>query len=214
MDLYTRELPVRCPYCGENGTLQAEGRINASESPELKAAIMDGSLFLWNCPKCGHVNLAVYPLLYHDPSIRLMIWLRPEGVDGDNAVQTLASELDGYTLRSVREAGSLMEKVKIFDAGLDDVTMEMVKYVTRQELSEAHPDKVDQIQNVPFKFFRVEGADNEIVLTFPMDGQMQRISVGFNVYEDCAGILRRNTSIRPDPGFAVVDSAWLGKFFG
>ena len=42
---------------------------------------------------------------------------------------------------------------------------------------------------------------------------MKVVSVGFNVYEDARGILGRNPSFRPDPGFAVVDAAWLGQYF-
>ena len=46
-----------------------------------------------------------------------------------------------------------------------------------------------------------------------MDGNMHGINIGFNVYEDCSGILRRNPSIAPDKGFAKIDSEWLGRFF-
>ena len=43
---------------------------------------------------------------------------------------------------------------------------------------------------------------------------MQLIAVGFNVYEDCAGILRRNPHIRESvTGLATIDQTWLGQFF-
>ncbi len=48
---------------------------------------------------------------------------------------------------------------------------------------------------------------------FPLDGAMHGVHVGFNVYEDCRGILMRNPSVRPDAGFARIDSTWISKFF-
>ena len=50
-------------------------------------------------------------------------------------------------------------------------------------------------------------------MAFPLNGQMQVVNLGFNVYEDARGILGRNPSIRPEPGFAQVDAAWLNTFF-
>jgi hypothetical protein len=63
------------------------------------------------------------------------------------------------------------------------------------------------------KFFRMDGADNTITFSFPQDGKMQLAEVGFNVYEDCRGILGRNPSVKEDPGFALVDAAWVARFF-
>ena len=66
----------------------------------------------------------------------------------------------------------------------------------------------------PFRFFRLQGADNEMLLSFPMDGAMQGVNVGFNVYEDCRGILGRNPSVAESvEGFAKIDAEWLSRFF-
>ena len=56
-------------------------------------------------------------------------------------------------------------------------------------------------------------AGDEITLTYPRDGQMQGVRIGFNVYEDCRGILQRNPSVQAGPGFARVDAAWLAQYF-
>ena len=67
--------------------------------------------------------------------------------------------------------------------------------------------------DVPMKFFRIEGSDHELAFTYPSEGQMQGLQVGFNVYEDCAGILRRNPSIKPASGFPKIDQEWVARFF-
>ena len=53
-----------------------------------------------------------------------------------------------------------------------------------------------------------------MTFTYPQDGQMELLAVGFNVYEDCAGILRRNPQVRDAvQGLASIDQAWLAKYF-
>ena len=194
-----------CSHCGSQTETTEYQSINVAQNPELKARVLDGSLFVWECPYCGTRNLARYQTLYHDPSARLMIWLLPEDYEMPLGVEDAVRQLDGYTLRRVSEAGELIEKVKIFDAGLEDTVMEICKWVTRQELAVKAPEA----QNAVLRFVRVEGADNDLVFAFPLGGNMNTIHVGFNVYEDAKAILSRNPSIAPSPGFADVSPAWL-----
>lgn len=211
-----RSQQATCSRCRHQEQVRVFPSLNVAADPDLKARILDGSLFVWECPRCGEKNLIRYPALYHDPAARLMIWLLPEGEASADALQdqmdTVSQALDGYTLRRVGDVGSLLEKILIHDAGLDDAVVEMVKYVTRLEMMEKNPDRRAALAEVPLKFFKIEGADNQMVLSFPLDGAMHGISVGFHVYEDCRGILARNPSVRPDEGFAKVDAAWLARF--
>lgn len=200
---------LQCPRCGESHNVETFTSVNTAKDPDLKARVKDGSLFVWECPHCGAKNLIKGELLYHDPEEKLMVWLLPEGARPPGAVEEAVKQLEGYSLRRVADAGSLIEKVNIHEAGLDDVTVEMLKMVTRTEMSEKTP----AVQDVPMKFFRLDGPDNDIILSFPLDGSLQAVTVGFNVYEDCRSILSRNPSIAPAPGFAVVDSAWIESFF-
>jgi len=215
----TTKLLATCFSCGEKHEVTYYSGINTAEEPELKARVKDGSLFLWECPHCGKTNLVSGQTIYHDPEEKLMIWLLPPGFVPEEKVRliekslTSASEtLEGYTFRRVEDVGSLIEKVNIFDAGLDDTIMELVKFVSKMELSEKGGGKT--AVDAPFKFFRIEGPDNELTFTYPSDGQMHGIQVGFNVYEDCAGIIRRNPSIKPAGGFPTIDQDWIARYFG
>lgn len=206
-----------CSRCSEAHNVQVYNSVNISETPELKARILDGSLFVWECPHCGTLNLIRSQTLYHDPAEKVMIWV----TGGSEEMETKISqayakvdELSSYTARFVSEVGDLIEKVKIFDAGLDDITMEMCKYVTRMELCEKDKDHQEELMKAHFKFLRLDGADNEITLAYPLDGQMQMAAVGFNVYEDCRGVINRNPTVSSDvSGFVRVDSEWLSKHF-
>ena len=188
----------KCARCGEMHRMEFAGSVDALASPELKEKVKSGEHFVWTCPHCGCVNLVSSPFLYHDPQERLMILLTQADVKADGLPE-------GYSGRIVRSVGELIEKIKIFDAGLDDIVMEMCKFVTLQEM---HKD-------VALKFFKVDGADSEMTFTYPQDGRMEMIAVGFNVYEDCAGILQRNPSIKEAArGLVRIDPDWLSKFIG
>ncbi len=215
-----------CPGCGMETEIKTYPNINVKEAPELKGSLKDGSLFLWTCPKCGKVNLFPYQTLYHDPDEKVMIWLTPDtmsfsekalveshikAISGQIASDRSGELLRGYILRRVKEAGELIEKVNVFDAGLDDIAVEMCKYVTKMELveKESDKDKAAAIMSARFKFYKMEGPDNDITLTYPLNGQMQGLQIGFNVYEDCRGIIKRNPDVQPAPGFSIVDAEWL-----
>ena len=119
-----------CSKCGQQHKVTVYRSINTSENPELKDKVKDGSLFLWECPHCGQVNLAKYETLYHDPAAKLMVWLIPSGEISETQMQAITMHtkaMGGYTLRRVNDMGSLMEKVLIVEAGLDDVVLEMCK---------------------------------------------------------------------------------------
>ena len=90
--------------------------------------------------------------------------------------------------------------------------MEMAKWVTRNELAEKDKANAEEILRAPLRFYRMDGADNEIQLSFPLNGAMQVVNIGFNVYEDCRGIVQRNPSMKPQPGFARVDAEWIASF--
>ena len=202
-------VPANCNHCHQPTEIDVRQSINVALDPELKARVRDGSLFVWECPYCGHRNLAVYQTLYHDPDTKLMVWLLPGMAQPPMQVADAVKQLDGYTLRLVREVGDLVEKVNLHDAGLDDTVMEMCKWVTRRELAQKNPEAL----NAKLRFLRMEGADNELVMAFPLNGQMQMVNIGFNVYEDARGILARNPSVKPAEGFAEIDAAWIDQFF-
>lgn len=207
-----------CHKCGHRHQVERYGSVNTVKDPLLADRVRDGSAFVWECPECGSANLAVYPFLYHDPALRLMIWLVPPGTkeagDIELASEQLVETLDGYTLRLVESVGDLIEKISIFSAGLDDVVMEMCKHVTRLELIQANGAKASELASAPIRYYRMDGADNHISFSFPSDGGMHAVEVGFNVYEDCRGILQRNPSIAPGKGFARIDRLWADGLFG
>lgn len=212
------EASAPCSKCGQQTKVTVYRSINIAENPELKEKVKDGSLFLWECPHCGQVNLARYETLYHDPQGKLMIWLLPAGEISETQMQAITMHtkaMGGYTLRRVNDMGSLMEKVLINEAGLDDVILEMCKYVTKLEMVQKNvgAEQKEEFMATAFHFYRCEGEGNERMITFMygLEGQMMGVNVGWNVYQDCSGIMERNQQIKPGEGFVQIDADWLGS---
>ncbi len=207
-----------CSKCGQQHKVMVYKSINVADNPELKAKVMDGSLFLWECPHCGQVNLAKYETLYHDPERKLMFWLMPQGEISESQMQAITMHtkaMGGYTLRRVNDMGTLMEKVLIAEAGLDDVVTEMCKYVTKLEMVQKSvgAERKEEFMASVFHFYRAEGEGEGRMLTFmyALGGQMLGVNIGMNIYNDCAGILERNPQMKPADGFEKIDADWLGS---
>ena len=184
-----------CSKCGAEFSAPDLRSINVDKDPALKAQVMDGSLFVVKCPRCGFSSLVTEPVLYHDPAQQLLIAYTTAGLSSEG--------LEGYTCRLVSSIGELIEKVKIFDAGLDDIALELCKYVTAQELK----------KDVALKFLKMDGPDGEITLTYPEKGEMQMLVIGYNVYSDCAGIVDRNPVLRESSkGLVRIDQDWVAQF--
>ena len=211
-----KEAIAPCSKCGEQQKIKIYKSINVSEDPELKELVKNGSLFIWECPHCGQRNLAKYDTLYHDREGRLMVWMFPDGQVSEAQMQSVcyhAKAMGGYTLRLVGNMGELMEKVLIHEAHLDDVIIEMCKYVIKYEMLQKIEDEYDRqaFMATPFHFYRLveEEGSKYITLMYARDGAMAGVNIGWNVYEDCQGIVSRNPSLSPGEGFARIDADWL-----
>lgn len=199
-----------CQKCGHERVVDIYKSINSETDPELKAAVMDGSAFLWECPDCGTSNLLAYECLYHDPKDKYMVWMlpfgEPEGPEKD-AIMNQTRSMGDYRLRVVSNAGDLMEKVIIFDAGLDDRCMELVKYVAGNEMPDVTNLHFYRIQDDVMVFSGIRkrsGGDDS-------KGAMEGFGFGLNVYEDCRGILQRNADLATEDGFAHIDANWVAS---
>lgn len=219
-------LSTVCRHCGKPFELDAPLAVNVAEDPSFKEKIADGSAFVHYCPHCDTPNLVSYRLLYHDPGVRIMIWLIPQdSMSQEDTARmqqsvsqiwtSLSDALPDYTFRRVPDPGSLIEKVRIFDCGLEDAAVEMCKHLTRIELSQEEKDSLKSaaIADATLRFRGFGGADNELEFVFALDGTMQSVKASFSVYEDCRAILGRNPEIVPDGPFPQIDTSWINAHF-
>ncbi len=132
------EQTIPCPRCRVPAPFLLWESVNATLNPELKEKLLSHELFRFACPACKQTSELVYPLLYHDQQQKLMVWLlipdEHDEISLDRAsLEMEKTALEGYRLRLVTTANTLIEKILIFDSGLDDRVIEFIKAMLWQD---------------------------------------------------------------------------------
>ncbi|GAB5560527.1 MAG: hypothetical protein SynsKO_21740 [Synoicihabitans sp.] len=124
-------ISITCPECGEEQDFTAWNSINVSLAPDKKTALRNGSLTRFTCAKCGESSEVNYPILYHDPEKKFMVWLYGDADDEKMRGLMVGDFLEDYQLRLADSRNQLVEKTHVLEAGLDDRILELFKLVTR-----------------------------------------------------------------------------------
>lgn len=133
------KIEVTCPSCKAVQNFTVWDSINATASPPLKTRLLNGDLTLFKCETCGEHTHIDYPLLYHDMSRHLMIWLVPRDTadkDVNDCIERYLGAIPTHRCRLVRSRNALIEKILIFDENIDDRVMEFYKMIVQEALKE------------------------------------------------------------------------------
>ena len=116
-------------------------------------------------------------------------------------------------LRLLAIYNGLVEKIERFVPDVVSIERVFAQENRNTVLGTAQAAGLAMLAAAQLRFHRLEGADHSLVFVFPLNGSMNEVSVGFNVYEDASGILRRNPQAAVESGFAVVDAERVLQFF-
>lgn len=147
---------LRCPECGRSAEFTCYSSVNATHDPALKGALLRGDLTTFTCQACGHPTNVSFDLLYHDMRRKRFIWLKypDEGVPPavDPRTEPMFELAEGYTFRLVTSLNELLEKIRLFDDGYDDVAMEVLKLLASvsDQIDLAHPLLYDHTERSLF----------------------------------------------------------------
>lgn len=140
-----------CPTCGKPVAFACPASVNADRRPDLRAAILDGSLHTEVCRACGETLMFEPQLTYLDVGRRQWILARPSdergawaaaereavsvydqafGQAAPAAARTLGA---GLVPRLVFGWPALVEKLLCAEMGLDDAALEATKFATLAE---------------------------------------------------------------------------------
>ncbi len=167
--------------------------LNSTLDPELKQDLLNRSLTRFTCSKCGLELELIYPLLYHDMERELMIWLRPDGVDEEDTklkeeLSLAERECGHHSLRIVQTVIQLIEKILIWDCGLDDRAVEMMKPM----LPSNSPQLTGQLgSDFSFYFSGVKETCDAKALVFDVASESTSVelTVPYNLYLESTGML-------------------------
>ena len=137
-----REVQIKCPVCHTQFPFVVHDSINVGIDPEDKEKVLDMSIFQYQCPHCGKKDIVCYPLLYHDPEqgVWIQVFWREEdfGQPVEKQVRDFIKIMgqEHYRRREVFGYWELIEKIRVFDAGLDDFAIALMKTMNKLQQPE------------------------------------------------------------------------------
>lgn len=175
---------VSCPNCGIPHEMEIFTSINGNDNPELKERILNEGLFDFRCERCGYTCQITYPLVYHDPSLGYMVIMYAQGQSGNKAEPP--KSLINVVKRKVDSLARLKEKILIFDAGFNDVAIELVKNALWGIITKTY-----QNSNVECYFSKKE-VDGSLEFAIFLEGSTTPVyhTIKGEVYEQSAEVLR------------------------
>lgn len=212
---------IACLKCKKKSDFEFYGSINTMLDPTLKQRVKNFDIFKFICPHCGSEQFVNYSFLYHQMEDKLMIFYCQDEEEVAKVRSLYADDFDtalnaqgesetidttGYRRRIVIGADNLVEKIRIFDAGLDDRLVEIYKvllYGQMQAELAAMPggDAVDDV-------FVDEQLDGSLNFVFVADGRaVGAVAFSQDVYEVIANQYRDAVE-RLAPTEPVVNQDW------
>jgi len=159
-----KPMTIQCPGCGGVMEVRVYESINADRRPDLRAAILDGTLQVTTCPACQEefridpqfnlLDMGRGQWISVQPQTRMTEWLAEER----RAVETFDLAYGKRASPSAREVGdtlavrlvfgwpALREKLLLSDAGLDDATVELAKLALLRDHGGAHVATGDELR--------------------------------------------------------------------
>lgn len=206
---------IKCPKCGQMTEITVWNSITVKDSADLKQDLLSGRVNMFHCPSCSHKALMPTPLLYHDEEKRLMISFSPcsdeilkyqlfDNVQKTSKESGELEKMEGYNLRFVADYNELLEKILIFDNGMNDKTIEVLKLmILSQELEKAE-------QRV-CRFGKCEGGLLEFMIYDTIENKTYTSAVPRETY-DTIHMQLLNSGVKPYSfGWEMVDAAYATK---
>ena len=123
-----------CPKCKHTFQVTYWASVNITLNPELRERVLSGDIRKHACPKCRQQLTIDTDLLYHDMSRKFMVSYQV-AKDGQThpidsrLLEAISASMADYQLRFVVSWSQLPEKIRMFEAGLDDNQIELIKLI-------------------------------------------------------------------------------------
>lgn len=202
-----KEFEMTCPSCGH--VFREEFNTAVFSDTVEREAILKNDFGEVVCPHCNHKFILNYRFVYTDDELKYMIINDPKFVDSSNRLALVSSfklldavrKNEAKKFRRVMTADikDLREKILIFEAGLDDKVVEIMKYILLEsdDLAIDHDDVKD---------FTYDGFDSFIIKT--KTGDVMNLPFVREVYDR----IDESYSKYFDEKVDLVDKAWAYNF--
>ncbi len=184
----TRSFVLSC-VCGHEFEAILWDSVHISEETDLKSKILNGEINQIQCVKCKKRSYIEKNILYCDPNQKLLIQMyphsdRPKYLELESEHKKTIksnSHLRGYRCRLAFGQHEMIEKIRIFDSGLDDRIIEMIKLkiLEQDEIVKETPDA-----ELLFSQYLTEEGEFHFKLTSIEKNLSQTIVISYEHYEE------------------------------
>ena len=199
---------VACPQCGASSEVKVFKTVNVTTDRNFREQLLSGEMLHFHCPNCGHDAQLRYPMLYNDINNKFMVYFIPDAAKDkvtDEALEKEYGELAGIRRRLVGDFNELKEKIHIFESGLDDRVIEVVKAALKDVVEKRTGEQVTggylskysvSEDRIGFTFFVGENKEQFVQTT------------RLEIYDKSAGVARACKEDENDRSFRAVNREW------
>lgn len=206
---------IKCPKCGQMSDITVWNSITVSDGKDLKEDLLAGKVNIFRCPLCEQVALMPTPLLYHDEEKRLMMSFSPcsdtilaeqlyDNIKNSSKESGELEKLEGYNLRFITDFNELIEKILIFDAGMNDKAIEVIKLMILSE-------DIEKSEQRTCRFGKMDNDNLEFMVYDTIEKQVYTSQVPKESYDSVWQSLRES-GVKPYSfDWERVDGAYATK---
>jgi hypothetical protein len=144
---------TECPRCDRSQSVRLRNAVDATSQPSLKAEILSRALMTHVCSACASSYEVEYDFIYTDTGHNLAIIL-PRGAFPAGQAKRVPPQRN-QRRRTAASWAQLIEKILIFDAGLDDHAVELVKISLCRQLMARYESALVRLGAKPLDIARV-----------------------------------------------------------
>lgn len=205
-----------CEKCKHEQNANIFPYINFNQNPEYYALVKDSSIFQVTCEKCKHVTFIKYDALYLNEEQKYFIYLLTDKTLVQKFrhqiryfLETMLNKDDKYNFdefktRLVFDVNTLIEKLAIFELGLNDVVIEIIKYgfYENNMIDENLYDIVlfDGIKETNLEFVLLNSKNSKLI---------DKIFIGIDYYNKFVDKL--SAMKNDDEIFSIIDYEWVNS---
>ena len=136
-----RKITYKCEFCGKPFDTTVYDSVNVDLDPELREKILNGSLFMHECPHCHKKNAILVPMIYHDMTNKFMVFSGDyeyvySGCESTENKYIPKDVADSYRYVGATNYEELTNKIIALENSLDHRIVELVNSFTGIKLNE------------------------------------------------------------------------------
>lgn len=186
---------INCTACFYQTHKKSETLVLPDFEPDARKDLVEGRFFSCRCPRCGKTINFLHPCIYADKEHHFILLIKPE-MEVKESDYTMYEEDQISKKRLVTKIDDVAEKIRIFEDGFDDHTIEVLK----AKLLIRARNKGENIAGIAYLDYDKASA----TLWFQYSGEGNVVGIAHSVYAR----IQKEIPMTNATGFVEVNISW------